>query len=1312
MRKILHITTHLLLILFAADVAVAVPSNDNIILNKLRSVKGDMPSTTYTMEIDKYGFAWIGSRDGLFRYDGYDIVSLESLTQNGALSNVWNVYENGDRLIVKSTEGLFTLSLDDYVLTPVDGLEDVGLKQIYKRPDGGFLLGTDNGILKLNGELNIEGSLGVVDGLSHGIVRAIYVDNDGSMWAGTYDGLNKIDGESGEVSVTRFLKEGSTRNDLILSIVPDSEDDDTIFWLGTESGLVKFNRLNGEYKKWSSRNSTISHSAIKPIVRVDNKLWLGSGLGLNIFDIEKESFTSYLHNPDRVNTISSNQVHKIWTDSSNTTWIVTNNGVNYVNHDSRHVRHIPITYLERGVETSTSVRSVIRSLSDGLWVTTSEGMFYYDNELKLDKSMSAAACKRLPVADCSDIIRDRYGRLWVGTLQGLVIYDSNTERSILVDTNTTELFESNYISRIINNHKGYMFVSEWRGGITRIPEDYGVDNLEISAKRICEYGATCIEILNDQLWIANGGRLIRISTETMSEEEITPVMERLDGESIESMFLNDGVIYCGTKGEIVTYDIETKRCGAIKMNNPDRHIINITKDGYGNIWASDDRMLVRITSSGRIVQFPVDAYSTMQIITKASMKLLGNGDIALGGDNGFILFSPEKMGVSVSDERLAITYIDVNNRRLFIDEGQSDNRVVLNHNEHNITIGFTSLNYSNTRLSNYRYRLKGIDADWNYISSDRNYAIYTNLPAGEYLFELCCDNASGEWRSEPLTLTVVVKSHILLSRFFIALYIFLFFAAIIAVLYFYAKHLRLLSDLKVSNVEREYVQEMAKSKASFFTNLSHEIRTPLNLITPTIKKVLHDPSLGEESHKLLLLAEENSNRLLRLLNQLLDFRDTQNGDKSPLKLRRNDLKQIAMTIFSSYESQANERSIEYRLHVDESPVVFCFDRDKMESIIYNLLSNAFKYTPREGCISLMLKIVDGNVVIEVRNSGVGIAAAELPHIFEKFYRAEYFRDRSEGAGIGLSIVSEFVELHKGEIDVESVPNDYTMFRVAIPFVEATIDSPREEMSDDKLRIIEEFEEAVNQRSDKSKVLYVDDNSQILEMISIILSSDYNVITATNGLEGFEKCKRYRPDIVITDIMMPGTDGIDLCKMIKSTPEVADIPIIAMTAKSQISDQIVGVNAGVDSYLTKPINVELIHATIEQLLRRSDEHKRQLKEVNGLYNEEEMTSQDRQFMERVMEVIHANLSDPQLSVEQIAETLSVSNASLYRKVKQLSGVSTNELIKKVRLNRANVLMQHNYGSLSEIAYKVGFSSPSYFSKCYKTEFGCTPRDTKS
>ncbi|MFR9624342.1 MAG: ATP-binding protein, partial [Rikenellaceae bacterium] len=383
---------------------------------------------------------------------------------------------------------------------------------------------------------------------------------------------------------------------------------------------------------------------------------------------------------------------------------------------------------------------------------------------------------------------------------------------------------------------------------------------------------------------------------------------------------------------------------------------------------------------------------------------------------------------------------------------------------------------------------------------------------------------------------------------------------------------------------------------------------------------------------------------------------------------------------------------------------------KMESIIYNLLSNAFKYTPREGKISVDLSADDGEVLIEVRNSGVGIAEEEIPHIFEKFYRAEYFRDKSEGAGIGLSIVSEFVELHGGSIEVESILNDHTTFRVTIPMVEAQSELKSGELKEERLRVIEEFEDAVNQRDNKQKILYVDDNTQILEMVSIILSGDYTVITATDGQDGFEKCKRYRPDIVITDIMMPGSDGIELCKKIKSTPQVNSTPIIAMTAKSQVDDQIVGVNAGIDAYLTKPINVELIHATIEQMLRRGEEQKRQMKQLN-VFDESELKSQDKILMDSIMEVIHARLSDPQLTVEMIAEELNISNASLYRKVKQLTGFSTNELIKKIRLKKADVLMQRNYGSLSEIAYKVGFSSPSYFSKCYKMEFGCAPRDTK-
>ncbi|MFR9634205.1 MAG: ATP-binding protein [Rikenellaceae bacterium] len=1309
MKLIKHIITLFALAVATTATVVDAAPFENITLHKLSSVKGYMPSTTYTMVIDKYGFSWIGSRDGLFRYDGYDVVPLVSFNPMGAMSNVWNVLEDDDRLIIRSTEGMFTLDINSYDLTPFPEFANVNLKHMCKRGDSGFFFGTDSGLIELNDDLEVVRTIDASDGLSSDVVRSVYEDNDGNLWIGTYDGLNKIDA-AGSVSKYSFLSD-EAGNDLILSISPNSVSDDTTLWIGSGTGLVKFNRVSGEYKKWSSHNSSMSNSAIKPLSRVGDKLWLGTDMGLNVFDIESETFKPYLHNPNEVYSLCANQVHKIWTDSSNVTWIVTKNGINYVNHKSRHVRHVPIMYMEGNMLTSTTMNTTAGTLDNGMWVTTNEGLYYYDDELQLDEDMSTIATNTLPSKTCGAIVRDRFGRLWVGTLNGLAIFDPQQGSSIIISSETTDLFESNYVSCILNDNKGGMYVSEWRSGIFRISEDYGLSGARSEEiVKVCEYSSARIAVLNDWLWVGRRNMLVKIATDSSSEISIDPVNELLNGESIEALFIHDGVIYCGTKGAIITYDIESNSCRRIEMVKPDRYVINVSKDMYGNIWASDDRVLFRITSSGRVILFPINAYSTMQIITPNSSRMLNNGDIAFGGDNGFIVFSPDKMVSAVNENKAVITYVEVNNDRRYIDEGSKNRRVVLNHDEHNLSIGFTSLDYTNTRLSNYRYRLVGIDKEWNYITSERNFAIYTSLPAGDYRFELYCDNALGEWVSEPTTIDVEVKSHILLSRLFIVIYIVSTILVIFAIVHFYLKHYKLISDLKISTLEKDHMQEMAQSKASFFTNLSHEIRTPLNLITPTIKRVLNDSSIGEENHKLLSLAEENSNRLLRLLNQLLDFRDAQNGDKSPMRVRRQDLKQIVKAIFATYQNQADESKIDYRLTLDDALMIFYFDRDKMESIIYNLLSNAFKYTPREGKISVDLSADDGEVLIEVRNSGVGIAEEEIPHIFEKFYRAEYFRDKSEGAGIGLSIVSEFVELHGGSIEVESILNDHTTFRVTIPMVEAQSELKSGELKEERLRVIEEFEDAVNQRDNKQKILYVDDNTQILEMVSIILSGDYTVITATDGQDGFEKCKRYRPDIVITDIMMPGSDGIELCKKIKSTPQVNSTPIIAMTAKSQVDDQIVGVNAGIDAYLTKPINVELIHATIEQMLRRGEEQKRQMKQLN-VFDESELKSQDKILMDSIMEVIHARLSDPQLTVEMIAEELNISNASLYRKVKQLTGFSTNELIKKIRLKKADVLMQRNYGSLSEIAYKVGFSSPSYFSKCYKMEFGCAPRDTK-
>jgi signal transduction histidine kinase/DNA-binding response OmpR family regulator len=621
--------------------------------------------------------------------------------------------------------------------------------------------------------------------------------------------------------------------------------------------------------------------------------------------------------------------------------------------------------------------------------------------------------------------------------------------------------------------------------------------------------------------------------------------------------------------------------------------------------------------------------------------------------------------------------------------------------------------------------LEGYDNQWTYVSGAKNFAVYSNLSPGQYTLRIRGTNNYGVWSDKTASLNIVVNPPLFLSRWFIVAYILIVILIIVAALRFYSSRLHLRNEVKIARLERQHAEEIVLTKQQFFTNISHELRTPISLILPPIQQTLKRENLDEESKGLLRLAEKNSQRLLRVVNQILDFRKLEH-DNLEIKITSFDIVAFCRDLFALFSNKAARDQIHFTFQPAVSTCQLWADTDKIETILYNLLSNAFKFTPAEGAIDFSIKILPadsvfpkGTVEIRVSDTGIGIDPEEQPKIFDRFYQTSQAKKMEGGSGIGLTLAAEYTKLHHGKIQVESKPQKGSSFIVTLPLgnVHFPLDSTHPAKSINLVATKSQNNDETSRSylydldSSKPLILIVEDNTDMIDYLRINLKDDYHLIMAENGEEALIKANNFFPEVIVSDIMMPVMDGLTLCKKIKENPKTSHIGIILLTAKSLTAHKVEGIRMGADVYITKPFEMELLVASIDHLLKRKQE-------LADYFKSEIITQPDPQsakenvddkFVKKVMNIIEANISNPDFSVEKLSSEIGMSSTHLYRKLKSLTHLSANEIIKKYRIKKASLLLKNKEGNVSEIMYDVGFSSLSYFSKCFKAEFGLTPRE---
>lgn len=746
----------------------------------------------------------------------------------------------------------------------------------------------------------------------------------------------------------------------------------------------------------------------------------------------------------------------------------------------------------------------------------------------------------------------------------------------------------------------------------------------------------------------------------------------------------------------------------------------IQEDHDGYIWISTNGGISRLDEKNkRFYNYNYHDGIPMGDFMDGSTCITPDGTLFFGSQNGACYFNPRELSSPREVSPVTITQFFIYNKQTESRDTRLpvpiSNRIVeLPYNQNTFNISFNVLDYTQSSQVEFSYMLEGLENAW-YSTQGDNQVTFRNIPHGNYVFKVKTRFRNQEWNENAAQLTVVIAPPLWLTWYAKLSYVILFIFALYALLRFYKRKLDLESSLEVERKQSLNKQELNEERLRFYTNITHELRTPLTLILGPLEDLLSDATLSPKHANKISIIHDSATRLLNLINRILEFRKTETQNRK-LSVAKGDLGQLVQEVGLRYKELNPNNKVNYHIHIETEDTEIFYDADMITIILDNLMSNAAKYTS-EGDITLSLRSVEENQIkyteISVSDTGHGIDAEALPHIFDRYYQAKS-KYQASGSGIGLALVKGLSELHEGILKVESAVDTGTTFTLRL-LTENTYPNAIHAQHDMEKKPMDAEETTITDTPTENHpiVLVVEDNADIREYIRSSFTDIYEVITAKDGKEGWELAQARIPNIIVSDIMMPVMDGIELCKRIKEDMRTSHIPVILLTAKDSLQDKEEGYASGADSYLTKPFSAKLLHSRINNLLETRKKIASLLALADTQPKQESAVSSlnklDNEFLQKITQIIEENLEMEKMDIAFIADKMCMSHSTLYRKIKGLTDMSANEFIRKVKMHKGVELLMSGQYTISEIAYMIGFSSVAYFRQCFKDQYGMSPSD---
>lgn len=1041
--------------------------------------------------------------------------------------------------------------------------------------------------------------------------------------------------------------------------------------------------------------------------------------GLNKLDIAQKKFINYSKNPYDQKTITDNLITSILEDKSGKLWISTYN------------------------------KDLYRSTTTINDSTASNIKFEnFSNRLDVLKSKDRVRC----------FFEDKKGFIWIGTDSGLLVYNPTTDRfkKILLKNNG-KIVSKQYFRSIYQIDDTHLILLGSKITVINNPwteiETKSVPQIEVKTIHNTKDRIVYNSVLKDKqqnLWFAtsNGlyigsfdGKKINIKKHITDEGKSSHKLSFSNVFSLHEDY--NGHIWVGTFGgglNKISVDnngmpskIEYFRKSDIL---PDDAIYGILQEDNSNLWISTDMGLVKFNSdTNKVDVFDVRDGLAQNNFRQAAYFKGKSGYFYFGGLNGLTLFKPENIQLNSTPPKIIITSLFVNNKEIKIGETLNNNVVLeksiteteqisISQNEQTIAFQLVVEHTSTPAKNKLAYKLEGFNDNWIEEPVGKKKVTYTNLSAGDYVFKVKAANADGVWSSEVKSLNISVLPPWYQTWWSYLLFFILIVLISLGIIIYFVQHEKLKQRLKYEQLDKERLDTINQGKFRYFTNISHEFRTPLTLITGPLEHIM-SVNKDPEITKYLLIIEKSTKRLLNLIDQLITFRKAEQG-YIDLKFSQNTLGGFIYPTTEAFENYAIEKNINFFYKVNSPNENIVIDTEKVERILFNFLSNAFKNTPQNGSISIEADIIHDSgkkmIQIDVIDNGKGIPAKDLDNIFERFYQLGNEDEKVSGGGVGLAFCKSLVNLLEGKISVKSEPFVETRFSVLIP--SGNIEDLSEEernantksfiknwvplSTDYKKDTVDDFS---NNTSKEHHLLIVEDEEDVQNFLVSTLSETYNVTIANNGQEALEKIKLKEPTLIISDVMMPEMDGFAFCEKIKSNPETCHIPVLLLTALGNNEDTIKGLEFGADEYVSKPFSIKVLKLRIKKLIDNTTKIKEHFTKKSSLPKKGiELSTRDKEFLKDVIKIMEANISDSNFGVVELSSEMNLSASHFYRRLKQLTGQIPNVYLRNFRLQRAAELLSKNDGTnVSEVMYQIGIESNSYFSTSFKKLYGVSPSE---
>lgn len=1312
---------------------------------------------------------WIGTGSGLNRYDGHTFKVYKHSNDTTAISdnNIINISEGPHGklwMLTLSGFNIYNPTEDRFEHDPDKQLSsmhipDINIWHIKKDHSGNFwFVHSTYGIYKYqpaNGKtIHLQHKEDESKSLYSDKITGITESPDGCIWVAYTNGiLDKIDEKSNSViSRVDALKKIPGRSQANYRLFADRDGDLWVFAMGTPTGLFFYNIKNGTSKNITSTSSAgrLSSDIVSGVLQDDKGLiWVGTDHGgINLINKKDFKIQSLLTREGDSKSVSQNSITCLYKGDDGIVWIGTfKRGVNYYHPDIIKFPLIKHFASDLSSLPYNDVNGFAEDDRGNLWIgTNGGGLIYYNRKEGTYKrfvnnpAVPNSLSNNVVVALCIDHKK----RLWIGTyFGGLDCFDGKTFKHFKHNSSRQSLID-NRISSIVEDSLHNLWIGTIGGGLDSFDPESGMFKHYTTNNGLCSvYVSKLAKDEFGNIWIGTASGLNELTRQhkfisyiRKGNPENSLVNNNISGLVEDSRHL----FWITTRDGISIFNPRTKKFRNLHKNDglPDNNTQDVLEDDHHNMWVSTVNGLCNIVVSGQVDNLTLhfknfdegDGLQGREFNRLASLKTR-EGELIFGGADGFNLFNPSNIKPNSQKQKMVLTNFLVFNNPVRPKQ-DVDGHIILNksiletksltlrHAVNMFTIEFTALDFLNADEVNYQYMLQGFDKKWITADNNSRKATYTNLDAGEYLFKVRAITPLNNGIVSEATLKIKVLPPFYRSPAAYSLYV----LVLSGILYFIRRKaiekLRTQFAIEEERKEARRIKELDMMKIKFLTNVSHEFRTPLSLIMGPVDKIIHRATDNDQKTDAELI-KRNARRLLNLVNQLLDFRKME-VDELKLRPQDGDIIEFIKDASYSFADLAEKKNINFLFDTDTDSLITSFDHDKIERIIFNLLSNAFKFTPSGGHVSVCVAVIfdESNsenswLEIKVIDTGIGIDKEKHAEIFDCFFQNELPDSLvNQGSGIGLSITKEFVKMHHGEITIESEAGLGSCFIVRMPVSsqELSISNLQVQAPSSESGVSPEIKKDSDTALEKNKkpvILLVEDNDDFRFYLKDNLKEHFHIVEAVNGRDGWQKALALHPALIVSDISMPEMNGIELCKKLKRDSRTLHIPLILLTAFGE-GEQINGLAFGATDYMTKPFNFEILLSKIKNLLILQETFKRTYqKQLDVQLEAVEVMSEDEKLLRNVVDYIEKNISSDRLSVEDLSREMAMSRVSLYKKLLVLTGKSPLEFIRTIKLKRAAQLLASGQMTVAMAAYEVGFNSPTHFTRIFKEEYKLLPSE---